>query len=111
MTDKLTGIAPCHTPGTKPNACAVTMHIARTQGTTDLGGPWSGWRIAGRHLVTPDGVRMLPERLRGLAWRQDAEARRDEARARNSAKKKPDQMVRVIVVTLSEFRAMQAGAS
>lgn len=104
------GLAPCHTPGTKPNACAIAAHIARTQGTTELGGPWAGWRIAGRYLVTPDGVRILPERLRGIAWRQDAEARRDEARARNDARK-GTALVRVVVVTLREFQTQRIGAA
>lgn len=37
--------------------------------------------MAGRELVSPDGDRITPERLRGLIWRLRAEARRDAARA------------------------------
>jgi len=47
-----------------------------------LGGPWAGWRMAGRVLVSPDGDRITPERLRGLLWRHTLEQRRDEARSR-----------------------------
>lgn len=65
-----------------------------------LHGPWTGWRMAGRDLVTPDGVRLTPERVRGLAWRQEAEARRDAARA----KKRVRQEVRQEVVTVLRVR-------
>lgn len=47
---------------------------------TALHGPWSGWRMAGTALVSPDGDRITPERLRGLLFRAAAEARRDRAR-------------------------------
>lgn len=47
-----------------------------------LTGPWAGWRLAGRDLVAPDRQRISPERLRGLLWREESEARRDRARAR-----------------------------
>ena len=42
--------------------------------------------MAGRELVSPDGVRLSPERVRGLAWRQEFEARRDAARSRRAQK-------------------------
>ncbi len=35
---------------------------------TALYGPWYGWRMAGRVLVSPEGDRIAPERLRGLLW-------------------------------------------
>ncbi|MEN5101976.1 DUF3653 domain-containing protein [Stenotrophomonas sp. TWI809] len=34
-----------------------------------LSGPFSGWSIRGNYLVSPDGDRMTPERIAGLAWR------------------------------------------
>lgn len=43
--------------------------------------------MAGRDLVAPSGSRIPPHRLLGLLWRNDAEARRDAARARNEAGK------------------------
>lgn len=33
-----------------------------------LYGPWRGWRMAGRVLVSPDGDRITPERLRGILF-------------------------------------------
>lgn len=38
---------------------------------------WAGWRFtaAGTQLVSPDGDRVSPERLRRLLWRQAQEAR------------------------------------
>jgi hypothetical protein len=45
---------------------------------------WSGWRFtaSGTQLVSPDGDRFTPERLRGLGWRQAQEARTAVHRAR-----------------------------
>lgn len=37
---------------------------------TPLYGPWEGWRMAGRELITPDRERISPERLRGLLFRE-----------------------------------------
>lgn len=50
-------------------------------GTGPLYGPWQGWRIAGRYLVGPGGIRVTPERLRGLLW---AEARRASLNAKKT---------------------------
>jgi hypothetical protein len=41
----------------------------------DFNGEWYGWRLRSRHLVSPDGDRMTPERLCGLLWRDRAELR------------------------------------
>lgn len=59
----------------------------------DFTGPWQGWKLRGRHLVSPDGDRMLPGRLVGLAWRFQAEARRDAARAKREAAARPGKSV------------------
>lgn len=40
-----------------------------------LHGPWKGWRLAGRYLVSPDGDRILPERVRGMLFREKFRAR------------------------------------
>jgi len=41
----------------------------------DFDGEWYGWRLRGRHLVSPDGQRMTVERLKGLMWRDAMELR------------------------------------
>lgn len=43
---------------------------------------WPGWRFSGDRLVSPDGDRITPERLRGILWRQASEARLAALRAR-----------------------------
>ena len=63
----------------------------------DFSGPWHGWKLRGRHLVSPDGDRMTAERLRGLAWRLQAEARRDAARAKREAAARPAANVVTVV--------------
>lgn len=48
---------------------------------------WNGWRFAGRFLVSPDGDRMTPERLRGLCWRDQLELRRAGYNTRRQAER------------------------
>lgn len=87
------------------------QYALRVHNHTPLYGPWTGWRLAGRDLVDPDGTRFSPERLRGLAWRQDASNRLNSAIARNERKKKPAQLVRVVIVDLTSWRAGHAQAA
>jgi len=49
---------------------------------TALYGPWRGWRLAGRWLVSPDGDRLLPERLRGIVFTE--RHRRQSQRSRET---------------------------
>jgi len=42
---------------------------------TPLYGPWAGWRMAGKDLVSPDGDRINPHRLRGFLWTERAKKR------------------------------------
>ena len=67
--------------------------------------------MAGRCLVTPEGLKLPVERVKGLAWRQDAEDRLARAKARNAARSDEKQLVKVIVVTLTEFRCEPLGAA
>jgi len=95
-----------------PNSCAQAHHTRIVRNHTELHGPWFGWRMAGKYLVSPEGVRLTPERLKGLAWRQDAEARRDAARARNTARKAVLQGgVTVIRMPYSDWHRERFGSS
>jgi len=77
---------------------------------TPLHGPWAGWRMAGRELVSPDGDRFTTTRLRGLAWRLEAEQRAERARARNArAEKRQRELVKVLVVDLGDWRERHFG--
>lgn len=71
--------APC------PNACAAALYDREVNNHVALTGQWQGWRLAGRDLVAPDGQRIAPERLRGILWRQESEARLAAARAKREA--------------------------
>lgn len=66
---------PCHGHNCKPNACAAAHYRRIIDNHVRLTGPWAGWRLAGRDLVSPAGERINPERLRGLIFRQAAEER------------------------------------
>ncbi|AXH76717.1 MAG: oxygen-insensitive NAD(P)H nitroreductase/dihydropteridine reductase [Inoviridae sp.] len=66
---------PCHKVGKDPTPCALAHYRRVIDNHVRLHGPWAGWRLAGRDLVSPDGDRINPQRLRGLLFRQAAEAR------------------------------------
>lgn len=53
-----------------PNACAQALYDREVYNRQHLPAPWNGWRLAGRVLVSPEGDRIAPERLRGLLWRE-----------------------------------------
>ncbi|MCD9096523.1 DUF3653 domain-containing protein [Luteimonas fraxinea] len=79
-----------------------------------LHGPWRGWRLAGRDLVSPEGTRLTPERLKGLAFRLEAEERLQRARARNASRKATAvrrELVKVVVVDLDDWRRRHFGGS
>lgn len=74
---------PCWPDGQPcPNACAAALYERQVYNRHALPEPWTGWRFAGRVLVSPDGDRIPAERLRGLLWRQAQEARAAAARSR-----------------------------
>jgi hypothetical protein len=71
----------------------------------DLVGPWQGWKLRGRHLVSPAGDRLSPERLAGLAWRDAMELRRAGFASRRKAEQtKAGPLVRVVVINLQDYR-------
>lgn len=71
---------------------------------TDIPADWRGFRFAGRYLVTPDGDRMTPQRLRGLAWRDAMELHRAGFASRRRAERGAGGRVKVVVVDLQDYR-------
>lgn len=74
-----------------------------------LNGDFAGWRVSGRYLVSPDGQRITPERLRGLLFRDELELRRAGYAARRKAEaghpsSRYGAKVKVVVVDLAEVR-------
>lgn len=76
----------------------------------DFEGEWYGWRLRGRHLVSPDGQRITAERLRGLLWRDTSElrlagyaSRRTAEQAQRAARYGPK--IKVVVIDLADYRA------
>lgn len=81
-----------------------------------LTGPFAGWSVRGNYLVSPDGDRMTPERIAGLAWRDQMELRVAGFASRRKAeagiqKAGQRQMVKVVVVDLGDFRDRHFGRS
>jgi hypothetical protein len=72
----------------------------------DLPDDWQGWRLRGRHLVSPDGERITTERLLGLLWRDQLELRRAgyASRRRAEAARRDRQPVKVVIVELASLR-------
>lgn len=99
---------PCWPAGTPcPNACAAQVRDQVTRNHVRLHGPWAGWRLVGRELVSPDGVRMSAERVRGLAWRAEQEDRVAAARSRKSGLRG---MVTVLRVRNSDWHNERFGS-
>ena len=63
-------VPPCIVPGTPLNWCAQQMFSWRVSGHGNLPGEWAGWRLAGRWLISPDGVRVLPGQMQAMVWHQ-----------------------------------------
>jgi Phage protein len=58
-------------------------------GHLDLRGPWAGWRLRGRELVSPHGDRVSVTRLTGLLW---------AAKLTTAAQRRQKQVCRVTVI-------------
>jgi len=84
--------------------------------TTYLPGEWYGWRLSGRHLVSPHGDRLTRERLDGLVWRDHLEVQRAGYASRREAEHGHQRAhrtvrVKVIVVELADYRLHGLAAS
>lgn len=91
---------PCFQIGDKPNRCAAERHARLVDNKTPLYGEWTGWRMAGRHLVAPNGVRFTPKELDAIAWaRKHAELRERKAARVTAGNIKRSLESRVIVLT------------
>lgn len=67
---------PCWPEGQScPNPCAYQLIERSVYNKTPLYGQWAGWRMAGRCLVSPDGDRISPERLRGILFAEASRKR------------------------------------
>lgn len=76
----------CHATCFHCHAEHTSAHYA--PGCVQQNGPRAGWRMVGRDLVAPVGAWISPERLRGLAWQQEASSRLNSARAINALRKR-----------------------
>lgn len=75
----------------------------------DFPDDWGGWRLRGRHLVSPEGQRITRERLIGLLWRDELELRRAGYASRRLAEQRRQSSayqprIKVIVIDLGEYR-------
>ena len=84
---------------------AQFMHDAVVYNRIDLVNEWIGFRLRGNDLVAPDGQRISKRRLEGLLWRDKQELRLAgfASRRKAEADRKANQMVKVVVVPLSQF--------
>ena len=94
-----------------PQEAMDWLHDLMARNHTPLYGRWNGWRMAGRELVSPDGTRFTPERLRGLAWQQETSTRLNSSRALNAEKKAGQHgaKVKVVVVDLGQWQERHFG--
>jgi hypothetical protein len=85
------------------------MHI-------DLVDEWEGWRIRGRFLISPDGDRLTIGRIKGLAWRDHFELRREGYASRRAAEagkrgRQYGPTVKVVIIDLQDYRVGGLAAS
>lgn len=91
---------PCVRLGEPLNPCARARYQEEILKHVDLRGEWQGWKFRGRDLVSPDGDRISPERLRGILYMEIAQKSKAEAL---KAKKK-NQQERGQIIELGHYR-------
>lgn len=74
---------PCVVPGSRLNDCAGRLYQEKVLGHVDLAADWAGWRIRGRWLISPEGDRINPLRLRGLLFSEAGQQRVARAKAKS----------------------------
>ncbi len=103
---------PCWPAGQPcPNACAGDHYRRVVDNHSALYGPWSGWRMAGRDLIGPEGIRLSERRLRGLLWREASEQRIAQARIKRAAYEGRQYQVTVIRLPLADWHRETFGTS
>lgn len=60
------------------------MYDLKVLSTADLTQEWSGWKLRGKWLVSPDGARLSPERLRGIFFTEQTRLASRKKRLQNS---------------------------
>lgn len=79
-------LPPCFRPGQSQNKCYQAHFDRVVENKTPLHGEWTGWRMAGRDLVAPNGVRFRPGRLLAIAWAEKQAALKDRREAKTSGR-------------------------
>lgn len=59
---------PCIKAGLAWNKCAEKQFDEQILNHINLVAEWTGWRFRGKDLVSPDGHRINPQRLRAILW-------------------------------------------
>lgn len=66
------------------NDCAKRTYHEKVLGHVDLAADWAGWKLRGKWLISPDGQRINPLRLRGILFREEGEKRVARSNQRKS---------------------------
>jgi len=73
---------PCVRLGVPLNPCAKLRFGEQLLNHIELVAEWKGWKFKGRDLVSPDGLRICPERLRGILFMEKAQSKKRLSGAR-----------------------------
>lgn len=101
-----------------PDAAALAALAAIPRGLFTDHPSWHGWRFSGPHLVTPARERVSAELLAHLVHMHSLRRHHEErglayqakrARARRAARRQ--QLVRVLVVNLEDWRGQHDGGA
>lgn len=75
---------PCIQPREPLNHCAKMVYSEKVLGHLELTGEWAGWKLRGKWLISPDGQKINPLRLRGILFREEGEKRVSKATRREN---------------------------
>jgi hypothetical protein len=82
-------------------APATAPFFFQVYGSCDLCGPWAGWRIRGRDLITPTGERVNARRLAGLLFVEQLQAKVRTARSRAHTAGQPQAIATALILEFS----------
>ena len=69
-------VPPCIRVGEALNDCARRVYARAVTCHDDLTAEWSGWKLRGRVLISPEGDRITPARLRGMLFVESLRGRK-----------------------------------
>ncbi|WP_157953714.1 DUF3653 domain-containing protein [Oceanimonas marisflavi] len=65
-----------------PPECRLLMQLATGRRTNPITPDWEGWQFSGPYLISPEGLRFTPQRLKALQYAVNTDTQGNPERAR-----------------------------